>query len=154
MELMAAPGVRVELVDPPPPPEPGRVDVLGLVAVCERGPADVAVRINSWRMFTDVFGFFIPNGLGAYAAKAFFDNGGSLAHVVRVAAPEHSTTLTGAQPPDRTRSVVAAVEGLVAGGSASLEGAATRVHQHLVVAVDPIANTITWDRPLDPELDP
>lgn len=151
---MAAPGVRVELVDPPPPVQPGRVDVLGLVAVCERGPADVPVRISSWRMFTDLFGFFLPNGLGAYAAKAFFDNGGSLAHVVRVAAPEHSTTLTAAQPADRTRSVVAVVDGLVAGGSATLSGASTRVHQHLVMALDPVANTVTWDRPLDAELDP
>src|SRR3954471_20147644 len=137
MELMAAPGVRVELVDPPPPVEPGRVDVLGLVAVCERGPTGVPVRISSWRMFTDVFGFFIPNGLGAYAAKAFFDKGGSLAHVVRVVAPEKSTPLTGAQPVDRTTSVVASLEGLVPGGSATLSGPATGVHQHLVVAVDP-----------------
>jgi hypothetical protein len=151
---MAAPGVRVELVDPPPPVEPGRVDVLGLVAVCERGPVDVPIRVSSWRMFTEVFGSFIPNGLGAYAAKAYFDNGGSLAYVVRVAGPEHRTTLTGPQPADRTRSVVAAMDGLVAGGSATVSGIATRVHQHLVVAADPVAGTVTWDRPLDPELDP
>lgn len=154
MELMAAPGVRVELVDPPPPAEPGRVDVLGLVAVCERGPAGVPVRISSWRMFTDTFGFFIPNGLGAYAAKAFFDNGGSLAYVVRAVAPEHTTTLAAAQPADRRTSVVLTLDGLVPGGSATLSGPATGVHQHLVTAVDPVGMTVTWDRPLALELDP
>lgn len=151
---MAAPGVRVELVDPPPPIEPGRVDVLGLVAVCERGPAGVAVRISSWRMFTDIFGFFIPNGLGAYAAKAFFDNGGALAYVVRAVAPEHTTVLTGAQPAGRTSSIVAALDGLVVGASATLRGPSTGVHQHLVAAVDPVGMKVTWDRPLHPELDP
>ena len=154
MELMAAPGVRVELVDPPPAIEPGRVDVLGLIAVCERGPAGVPVQISSWRMFTDTFGFFIANGLGAYAAKAFFDNGGSLAYVVRAVAPEYSTKLTLAQPADRTTSVVVALDGLVAGCSATLSGPSTGVHQHLVTAVDRIAMKVTWDRPLDPELDP
>lgn len=154
MELMAAPGVRVELVDPPPPTEPGRVDVLGLVAVCERGPAGVPVRISSWRMFTSTFGFFIPNGLGAYAAKAFFDNGGSLAWVVRAVAPEHTTTLSGVQPADRATSVVAVLEGLVPGGSATLSGPATRVHQHLVMAIDTGGMKVTWDRPLAAELDP
>ncbi|WP_454698334.1 phage tail sheath family protein [Arthrobacter humicola] len=153
-DVMAAPGVRVELVDPPPATEPGRVDALGLVAVCERGPVGVPVRITSWRTFTDTFGFFIPNGLGAYAAKAFFDNGGSLAHVVRAVAPEHTTTIAGAQPVDRTRSVVAAIDGLASGGSATLSGATTRVHQHLVLGLDPVSRTVTWDRPLDPELDP
>ncbi|MFD2081326.1 hypothetical protein SAMN05421678_12628 [Actinopolymorpha cephalotaxi] len=154
MELMAAPGVRVELVDPPPPVQPGRVDVLGLVAVCERGPAGVPVRISSWRMFTDLFGFFIPNGLGAYAAKAFFDNGGSLAYVVRAVAPEHTTTLAAVQPADRRTSVVLALDGLVPGGSATLGGPATGSHQHLVTAVDPVGMTVTWDRPLALELDP
>jgi hypothetical protein len=154
MELMAAPGVRVELVDPPPPVEPGRVDVLGLVAVCERGPAALPVQISSWRMFTDTFGFFIANGMGAYAAKAFFDNGGSLAYVVRAVAPEHITTLTLAQPADRTTSVVVALDGLVAGCSATLNGPSTGVHQHLVTAIDGVGMKVTWDRPLDPELDP
>jgi uncharacterized protein len=154
MEMMAAPGVRVELVDPPSAIEPGRVDVLGLVAVCERGPAGVPVRISSWRMFTDTFGFFIMNGLGAYAAKAFFDNGGSLAYVVRAVAPEHVTTLTLAQPADRTTTVVVALDGLVIGGSATLSGPSTGVHQHLVTAVDPVGMKVTWDRPLAPELDP
>ncbi len=154
MQLLAAPGVRVELVDPPRPVEPGRVDVLGLVAVCERGPAGVPVRISSWRMFTDTFGFFIRNGLGAYAAKAFFDNGGSLAYVVRAVAPEHTTTLAAVQPPDRRRSVVGALDGLVVGASATLRGPSTGVHQHLVTAVDPVGMEVTWDRPLDPELDP
>ena len=105
-------------------------------------------------MFTDTFGFFIPNGLGAYAAKAFFDNGGSLAHVVRAVAPAHATTLGPVQPPDRRISAVLALDGLVPGGSATLSGPTTGVHQHLVLAVDPVAGTVTWDRPLAAELDP
>src|SRR5262249_41054343 len=91
---------------------------------------------------------------GAYAVKAFFDNGGVLAYVVRAVAPEHSTTLTGIQPADRMSSIVVALDGLVVGGSATLYGPATGVHQHLVVAVAPGGMRVSWDRPLHPELDP
>jgi len=59
------PGVAIELLDPPPAIEPAAVDVPAFVCVCERGPVDTPVRIGSWSRFTQVFGGFVGNGLGA-----------------------------------------------------------------------------------------
>lgn len=152
MALTYPPGLHVELVDPPEPVLPGRVDVAAFIVVCERGPVDVPVRVASWRVFQELFGTFVPNGLGAYAVKAFFDNGGSLCHVVRVAAPERQTPLAGVQPASRLMSVVADLEGLVVGAAATVV-LLDEVHQHAVVAVDEATSTVTWDRPLAAALD-
>jgi Bacteriophage tail sheath protein len=86
-----------------------RTDVAGFVGFAERGPLpllelqppdgkfradDLAIRLTSWNEFTSVFGGFIPYGYLAYAVRAFFDNGGTTCHVVRVAATNHSDPLS------------------------------------------------------------
>ncbi len=147
-----APGVLIQFADPPPVIEPARVDVPVLVCVTERGPVDTPVRCASWTRFAAVYAGFIPNGLGAYAAKAFFDNGGGPAWVVRVAAPERTSATSGAQPLDRSRSIVASPDGLVPGAVATLRQAGL-VRAYLVTAADSTTNTITWDRPLHPDFD-
>ncbi|WP_028066676.1 phage tail sheath subtilisin-like domain-containing protein [Solirubrobacter soli] len=152
MSAGIAPGVYVALSDEPAPLDPVRVDTVGLVGVFERGPVDTPVRITSWPQLQAAFGGFIANGLGAYAAKGWLDNGGRAAWVVRVAAPVHETTLTGAQPADRRSSIVAALDGLVIGAVVAVEQAA-RTWMHLVVAVDPVSARVTWDRPLHPDVD-
>jgi len=147
-----APGVLIQVVDPPPALQPARVDVPVLVCVTERGPVGAPVRCGSWTAFQSSFGGFVANGLGAYAAKAFYDNGGQVAWVVRVAAPERLTRTTGPQPADRRTSLLAGVNGLVPGAVATLtQGDAS--HEYLVLAVDPISGLVTWDRPLHPDFD-
>jgi len=86
-----------------------RTDVAGFVGFAERGPLrlpelkpadrdfradELAIRLTSWKEFTAVFGGFIPYGYLAYAVRAFFENGGTTCHVVRVAATNHSDPLS------------------------------------------------------------
>src|SRR5687768_585900 len=79
---LRAPGVYVERLDPPPSLDLVDVDVPAFLAVCERGPIDRPVRLTSWPAFEATFGSFVLNGIGAYAVKAFFDNGGRVAYVI------------------------------------------------------------------------
>ncbi len=57
----------------------------GMVGVAERGPINQAVLVTSWEQFVNRFGAYIQAGYLAYAARAFFDNGGSVLYVNRVA---------------------------------------------------------------------
>jgi phage tail sheath protein FI len=68
-----------------------RTDVAAFVGIAERGPLHKPTRVESWEQFQATFGGFIPNGYLAYAAKAFFENGGQTCYVVRVAAETAST---------------------------------------------------------------
>ncbi|NVD97965.1 phage tail sheath C-terminal domain-containing protein [Massilia sp. BJB1822] len=65
---------------------PARMDVLGLVGIARKGPLDQPVAVENMRQFETRFGSFTGAGYLAYAAKAFFDNGGRRAWIVRVAA--------------------------------------------------------------------
>ena len=65
--------------------EPARMDVLGLVGIARKGPLDQPVAVQSMRQFEAVFGACSGAGYLAYAVKAFFDNGGRRAWIVRVA---------------------------------------------------------------------
>jgi phage tail sheath protein FI len=69
----------------------------GMVGIAERGPINKAVLVTSWEQFVKTFGGYIQHGYLAYAARAFFDNGGSVLHVCRVANytdPTRRSTLT------------------------------------------------------------
>ncbi len=147
-----APGVLVQVVDPPPAVEPVRVDVPAFVCVCERGPVDTPVRVGSWAQFGLVFGGFVPNGLGAYAVKAFFDQGGRVCWVTRVAAPAVLTRTLPPQPADRSVSLLESVAGFVVGAAATVRQD-DLVHTYLVTAIDTSTSEVTWDRPLHPSLD-
>ncbi len=57
----------------------------GMVGVAERGPINQAVLVTSWEQFVNKFGSYIQGGYLAYAARAFFDNGGSVLYAVRIA---------------------------------------------------------------------
>ncbi len=56
-----------------------------MVGVAERGPINRPTLVTSWERFTRVFGSFIRSGYLAYAARLFFDNGGSILYVNRIA---------------------------------------------------------------------
>jgi phage tail sheath protein FI len=118
-----APGVYVET----PLPAPGPIaavpmDVAAFVGIAERGPTDRAVVVDGWHGFVDRFGAFLPNAFLAYSVRAFFENGGRRAHVVRIAAPEATTNSdpAAAQPADRKSSIVLSADGFAGGALVSI----------------------------------
>jgi phage tail sheath protein FI len=87
-----APGVYIEPADPSARPvAPARTDVAAFVGIAERGPLGVPTRVTSFKEFTRVFGSFIAPGFLAYAVRAFFENRGVAAWIVRAAAPPIGT---------------------------------------------------------------
>jgi phage tail sheath protein FI len=62
-----------------------RTDIPGLIGIAERGPLDTPVAVETFKQFQGVFGNFIGAGFLAYSVRAFFENGGQRARVVRVA---------------------------------------------------------------------
>jgi phage tail sheath protein FI len=69
-----------------------------MVGVAEKGPINKPTLVTSWEQFLKTFGGYINEGYLAYAARAFFDNGGSVLYVCRVAHyadPTDRNTLTG-----------------------------------------------------------
>lgn len=57
----------------------------GMVGVAERGPINKPGLVTSWEQFINKYGGYIADGYLAYAARAFFDNGGRVLYVNRVA---------------------------------------------------------------------
>jgi phage tail sheath protein FI len=87
MPAYETPGVYWEGRDATPPSvDAVRMDVAGFVGIAQKGPLDTAVPVESLRQFQAHFGGFTGGGYLAYALKAFFDNGGERAWIVRVAA--------------------------------------------------------------------
>lgn len=62
-----------------------RMDIAGFLGVCERGPIDKPIRINSLKEFTFHFGNPVPDGILAYSVIGFFENGGETCYVIRIA---------------------------------------------------------------------
>ena len=56
-----------------------------MVGIAERGPINKPTLVTSWEQFVGKFGSYINAGYLAYAARAFFDNGGAVLYVCRVA---------------------------------------------------------------------
>ena len=87
----------------------------GMVGVAERGPINEPVLVTSWEQFLNKFGSYIQAGYLAYAARAFFDNGGSVLYVNRVvhlSDPADRTSLTAAKSSVtlRDRGIAASLE--------------------------------------------
>ncbi len=57
----------------------------GMIGIAEKGPINKPVLVTSWEQFVRRFGSYIADGYLAYAARAFFDNGGQVLYVNRVA---------------------------------------------------------------------
>lgn len=79
------PGVTFTTVPPPEPASPLRTDVAGFALRTRRGPLGVPVRVLGWREATYHFGGLDRRFHGPYALRGYFENGGQVAHVVRVA---------------------------------------------------------------------
>lgn len=56
-----------------------------MVGVAEKGPINKPILVTSWEQFINRFGSYINESYLAYAARAFFDNGGSVLYVIRIA---------------------------------------------------------------------
>ncbi len=130
-------------------------DVAGFVGIAERGPLDRPVRVESWQQFRSLFGDFLANGYLAYAAKAFFDNGGRRAWLVRVAADVAETAGDPAGPvaAGGRFSSVESTAGFVAGAVVTVRQGDLRFNHRLQQA-DALRRRLVWERPLEPELDP
>ena len=116
MPTYATPGVYFENVDQSTQGISAvRTDIAAFLGIAAMGPLDQPVPVNTWEQFRSAFGSFLPNGYLAYAAKAFFENGGQKLYVIRIAAPEAKTVTSGPQPLDGSASVVAAVTGFAKG---------------------------------------
>jgi len=63
----------------------------GFIGVAERGPINKVQLVTSWEQFARKYGSYIADGYLAYAARAFFDNGGNILYVNRIA---HYTDIT------------------------------------------------------------
>ena len=98
------PGVYFEWQDSVPPQiDIPRTDIAGFVGIAARGPLHIAVKINSWIQFANVFGAHIPQGYLAYAVEGFFANGGRTCWVVRIADPNTASTAKSVLPDKRGR---------------------------------------------------
>ncbi len=57
----------------------------GMIGIAEKGPINKPTLVTSWEQFVRKFGSYIADGYLAYAARAFFDNGGQVLYVNRTA---------------------------------------------------------------------
>jgi phage tail sheath protein FI len=88
MPTYTTPGVYYERVDAGAPAiAPLRTDIAGFVGIARSGPLHRAVPVDTWRQFQAWFGDFTGAGYLAYAVRAFFENGGKRAWIVRIASP-------------------------------------------------------------------
>src|SRR4051795_2751135 len=60
------------------------VSVAAFTVLTRRGAPNQPQRVTSYTQFTERFGSYFADGLGAYLVKGFFDNGGRVAYVNRV----------------------------------------------------------------------
>ncbi len=120
MAEFLAPGLYFQEAAAAPAIAPLRTDIAFFPGMAERGPVGNPVRVTGWEHFRARYGDFQSTSFLAYSVKAFFENGGAICWIVRIAAPERATQITGPQPADRLSSNVALAEGLVRGAVATL----------------------------------
>lgn len=82
-----APGLGFEVVPPPAEVSPLRSDVAAFVGATRRGPVNVPVRVEGWRAYVEMFGELDRELDTTYAIRGYFENGGQVAWIVRIAAP-------------------------------------------------------------------
>ena len=73
------PGVRVEVVRPPPDVSPLRSDIAGFAGPTRRGPIGEPVRVDGLRDYLRVFGDLARDHDTTYAIRGYFENGGATA---------------------------------------------------------------------------
>jgi uncharacterized protein len=80
------PGLSVEVVALASVlPPPLRTDVAGFLGATRRGPVGTPVRVESLNGYRDLFGDLDSSAATSYAVHGYYDNGGELAWITRVA---------------------------------------------------------------------
>ncbi|HEV7408817.1 MAG TPA: phage tail sheath subtilisin-like domain-containing protein [Bradyrhizobium sp.] len=87
ISVQQAPGLYYEAMAPPAEPSPLRSDIAGFVGRTRRGPVGEAVRVTGWREYLIRFGGLTAQADTPFALKGYFENGGDVAHVVRLFGP-------------------------------------------------------------------
>lgn len=85
--LQSTPGLTFESVKAPGQADILRTDIAGFCGGTVRGPLGELVRVTGWREFQTIFG---PVSAGydlPLSLQGYFENGGEIAHVMRLAAP-------------------------------------------------------------------
>jgi phage tail sheath protein FI len=79
------PGVYVEEVDRGTKPIEGvGTAVAAFLGIAEKGPIGESVMVANWTQYQETFGNFVPGAYMAQAVHGYFNNGGTLAFVVRI----------------------------------------------------------------------
>ncbi len=85
MPTYLTPGVYVEEVDRGTKPIEGvGTAVAAFLGIAEKGPVGKATMVANWTQFVSTFGGFMPGAYLAHAVYGYFNNGGTLAYVVRI----------------------------------------------------------------------
>ncbi len=85
MPTYLTPGVYVEEVDRGTKPIEGvGTAVAAFLGIAEKGPIGKATMVANWTQFVNTFGGFIPGAYLAHSVYGYFNNGGTLAYVVRI----------------------------------------------------------------------
>lgn len=85
------PGLYYSFVRPPTDPSPLRTDVAGFFGRTQRGLRSHAIRVEGWREYVNTFGGLIDDAMTPYALRGYFDNGGQVAHVIRLCGSDSQT---------------------------------------------------------------
>lgn len=86
------PGLDFTRAAPPAEAAPLRSDVAGFAGRTRRGPVAQRVRVEGWNDYLHWFGGLDAKAYAPYGLRGYFENGGQVAHVVRVG------SLDGAHP--------------------------------------------------------
>lgn len=85
------PGIRIESAPPAPVESPLRSDIAGFIGPTRRGPIGRSERVEGWREYVRVFGGLDVDHDTTYAVRGYFENGGDVAWVERLAPAELPT---------------------------------------------------------------
>jgi phage tail sheath protein FI len=85
------PGLYFTVGARPAGPSPLRSDVAGFMGRTRRGIPGRLVRVEGWRAYVREFGGLDRDALTPYAIRGYFENGGEVAHVVRLAGKDIKT---------------------------------------------------------------
>jgi hypothetical protein len=100
MTVVAAqlPGLAFRREPRAPEPTPLRSDVAGFAGRARRGPVGERVRVEGWKEYQRIFGGLAVDALMPYSIRGYFENGGQVAHVVRVARRKDVVAASGELP--------------------------------------------------------
>ena len=85
------PGLYFTVGARPVQPSPLRSDVAGFIGPTRRGVPGKLVRVEGWRAYMREFGGLDPKSDTPYAIRGYFENGGEVAHVVRLCGEQTKT---------------------------------------------------------------